>query len=138
MDALSNLIARWSTQKVGLLPPEPEFAIKHTFASIGGHATTEILALYTKIGGMSEMDAEYWRLWSLKEIEEENAAPSAYGVLFSDYLIYCWSFRLRALDGGRTEVYLDLFDNTAPRLVAESLSEFFVTYVRNPDDVLLP
>lgn len=65
------------------------------FASAGATPAADVLALYRNIGGMAYMDDEYWRLWSLDEIIEENVKRSNVGVQFSDYMMSCWHFTVR-------------------------------------------
>lgn len=140
MDALDTLITRWSTEtEHPLHPPESVEAIAHAFRAVGSHATKDVMDLYTRLGGMQDMDQEaLWRLWSLEEIVEDNTKASPYGILFSDYLISCWGYRLKAVNDDVSEVYLDSFDSTnePPRLVAGSLAEFFEKYLRDPGSVL--
>ncbi len=73
------------------------------------------------------MDNEYWRLWSLEEVAEQ--VPSEAGILFSDYCISCWEYRLRPVSLSRSAVYVDCYDGVSPRLVAASLEEFLERYV---------
>lgn len=142
MDALDTLIERWSAipdPDLGLQPPVSVEVISQTFRDLGGHATTDVLDLYTRLGGMAEMDDELWRLWSLEELVSENTKPSPYGLLFSDYLVSCWCYRLKAVNDEVSEVYVDTFESDVPpKLVARSLSEFFAAYVRDPNSVLYP
>lgn len=88
-----------------------------------------MIALYTSLGGMQEMDKELWRLWPLAEIKSENATASSSGVLFSDYLINCWCYRLKANSNGTSAVLVDHFDGAEPVQVASSLEEFLSLYL---------
>jgi hypothetical protein len=96
MKSLDQLINRWKDERLALLPAASELVIRETFGSLGYSATTDVLALYTAVGGMDEMDKVSWRLWPLTEIKNENATSSSGGVLFSDFAADCWRFRLKA------------------------------------------
>lgn len=72
------------------------------------------------------MDNEYWRLWSLEVAEQ---TPSEAGILFSDYCISCWEYRLRPVSPSQSAVYVDYGDGVPPNLVAASLEEFLERYV---------
>ena len=136
---LSALIPRWNIEGADVLPPSEPAQIETLFAQLGQPATAEVVALYSTLGGMATMDNEFWRMWSLQEIQEENQGPpSDWGVLFSDYLIHSHVFRLRTTaDGASSEVFADfLREDIAPIRVAASLREFFALYRSDPDRVL--
>lgn len=78
---------------------------------------------------MEEMDHEHWRCWPLSEIESENTTPSAFGVLFADYMASSWCYRLKAVSENTSAIYIDFFDGREPTLVANSLEQFFDAYV---------
>jgi hypothetical protein len=129
MDSIELLKKRWKAEGIELLPGEPALQVHMAFASAGATPAADVLALYRNIGGMAYMDEEYWRLWSLDEIIEENAKRSNVGVQFSDYMMSCWHFTVKAVDATRSEVWIDSLDGNGPLLVASSLSEFFDIYV---------
>jgi len=85
---------------------------------------------------MSEMDNEYWRLWSLQEITKANVKSTDAGVLFSDYCLDCYQYRLKPVSDSISEVWVEGFDYGPPVRIAESLEEFFASYIKNPDAVL--
>lgn len=111
------------------MPPEPAEAVQRVFTRLGSHATPDVLALYGALGGMRMMDDEYWRLWSLEEVGPQ--LPSERGLLFSDYCISCWEYRIKPVSAHRSAVYVDHFDGMPPALVASSLEEFLDRYVLN-------
>ena len=135
MHSLHKLIERWKNEGLILLPPEPESAVREAFAKIRATATSDVVAMYSLLGGMHEMDKEYWRLWSLSEIEKENTASAA-GVLFSDYLVSCWCYRLLPNGDDTSSVVVDYFNSDQCIRVAGSLEEFFSMYAANPYQVL--
>lgn len=134
---LPQLLQAWQRQSL-VLPPELPEKVREVFRRCGAEPTAQVIQMYSMLGGMSEMDDEHWRLWSLAEVEKENAERSPFGLLFSDYLIDSWCFRLKTGECGEMEVYLDAFDGQVPRRVAGCLQEFFTIYVRDPDRILLP
>lgn len=136
MHSLIDLLKRWQPQGVGILPPVAPAVVRDTFAAVGSVATSDVLALYARLGGMEEMDDEYWRLWSLDEVRRENAQPSQFGVLFSDYMLSCWCYRLKPNSDDTSSVLVDYFDDRKPSVVAESVAEFFDSYVADPTHLL--
>ena len=123
---LALLRSRWESEHVEPLPPEDPARVCAAFASLGAVATPDVIALYGVIGGMGQMDNAYWRLWPLDEVMGQE--PSGHGVVFSDYCISCWEYRLKAVGLGHSAVYVDYFGGTAPQMVAESLESFLEQY----------
>jgi hypothetical protein len=136
MQSLNELVNQWKTEAVALLLPENEEAIRGVFAGLGVDVTSDMIGLYKTVGGMDMMDNEYWRLWSLAEIKEENTTASKHGVIFSDYLIGCWCYRLKPMTDQTSAVYVDYFDGNEPVLVASTLKQFFDAYLVNARHVL--
>lgn len=133
---ISSLTARWKSEGVELLPPEAPSLIEEVFQFAGSKATGDILVVYQALGGMAEMDDEHWRLWSLQEIKEANGGSTEPGVLFSDYLLDCYQYRLKPVDDAVSEVWVEGFDLGPPVRIARSLEEFFASYIAAPDAVL--
>jgi hypothetical protein len=136
MRSLHKMIERWASEGLVLLPPEPESLVRATFEKVGSTATSDVISMYAILGGMRDMDKEYWRLWSLADIETDNTTSVATGVLFSDYLINCWSYRLVPNDNDTSSIVADYFDDSQCVHVASSLEEFFGLYVEDPYQVL--
>jgi hypothetical protein len=110
--------------------------VRASFERLGVSATNDVVALYEVCGGMTDMDADYWRLWSLREVEEENSENLERGVLFGDYLINSWCYRLRKINDETSAVYVDYFDGTEPEIAAPSLFEFLSCLLKQPRCVL--
>jgi hypothetical protein len=128
------LMHRWKKEGITLLPPESPQAIADAFARVGSIATRDVLEFYSEFGGMEPMDDGFLKIWSLSEIVAENRERSEFGPLFADYLISCWSFRLKPVDSERSAVYVDHHSGPKPpELVANSLSEFLAIYERDPE-----
>jgi hypothetical protein len=139
MNSLATLMSAWKTQNLRLLPPEPQERVIATFARFGVHPGDQVMKMYSMVGGFEVPDENDWRLWSLREIEAELPdARAEHGILFSDYLIGCWCFRLRPTVHGEMEVVLDECSGNVPQVVAPDLASFFDAYVLNPDGVLVP
>jgi len=80
------------------------------------------------------MDDGYLKVWSLSEIVADNDERSEYGPIFADYLVSCWSFRLKFVDSATSAVYVDHHSaSQSPELIASSLAEFLAIYERNPE-----
>lgn len=136
MKSLNILLERWIHEGVDALPPANEGSVRSTFSKFGMMPTRDVIELYGAIGGMGMMDNEYWRLWPLSEIEERLAAANEFGVLFSDYCLDCWAYRIKPNGSGSSAVYVEHFDGKSPSMVAESLEQFFDLYVANARDLL--
>ncbi len=127
------LIRRWRKEGITLLPPESPQAIADAFARVKSVATRDVLELYSEFGGMEPMDDGFLKIWSLSEIVAENPERSEFGPLFADYMISCWSFRLKPVNAETSAVYVDHHSGPQPpELVAKSLAEFLATYERDP------
>jgi len=100
--------------------------------------SADVVALYQAIGGMEIPDSRDWRLWSLAEVETQQNARAAFGAEFSDYLVGCWSFRVKPTDLEASEVYIDYGANQPPVRAAVSLQEFLEALAREPLRVLDP
>jgi len=107
-----------------------------TFARLNAIATPDVAYLYEQLGGMENMTNAYWRHWPMEEILLANKQPSAFGVLFADYLISSWAYRLKAVSDSTSAVYVDHFDGHEPTLVAGSLEQFFDNYLRSAGEWL--
>jgi hypothetical protein len=136
MNALAKLMKTWSSEGIRLFAPENKVEVCEVFASVGSHATSDVVNLYATLGGMDQMDKEYWRLWPLKEIIVANIEHSLGGVLFSDYLMHCWSYRLRPNNNDSSAVLVDYFDGNEPTVVANTIEEFLEAYVVHPTRLL--
>ena len=137
MRRLAQLFERWLSEDVRPHPPASEASVSQVFSSLGSKATTEVIELYRAIGGMDSMDNEHFRLWPLAEVQSENnEQASSKGVLFADYLIACWCYRLLPVGDERCAVYVDYCDDREPVLIAESLEAFAAARLDRPSDVL--
>lgn len=131
---LERLVARWTCEGVAPHPPEDAARVQQVFRTLGFEATPDVLALYGAIGGMNVPDDVLWRLWPLDEVVAQP--PSAQGVLFSDYLISCWEYRLLPVSAAHSAVYVDSHDGQPPRQVAPSLDAFFARYIAEGEDLM--
>jgi len=104
--ALARLIPRWTAQGAGLLPPATLHDVRVVFGRLGAVATPDVIALYGTFGGMREMAGDsYLRIWPLEEIAERPR--SDHGVLFADYLISSWEYRLSPASEDQSAVHVD-------------------------------
>ncbi len=131
MQILGDLLKSWQSEGIPLVAPETRASVCEAFARFGSQATSDVVHLYSSFGGMEEMDKEYWRLWPLAEVGSENTQTSRSGVLFSDYLMSCWSYRLRPNADDTSAVLVDYFDDREPVVVANTLEQFFEAYATN-------
>lgn len=138
MHVLETLIHCWTEQNVGLQPGCAKHEIEATFSQTGSKASTDVISLYSAIGGMLEMENEAcWRLWSLTEIVVENSEPSPYGVQFSDHMIFSCRYRLKYETESRSSVYVDYSDPKAPpRKLFNGVEEFLTAPATEPGALL--
>jgi hypothetical protein len=136
MRSVNVLIERWRREGTVVLPPISAEHVRETFAALGSVATADVVALYGLLGGMENPDDAVWRPWPLAEVRAQKLNRSAYGVLFSDYMVDCWGYRLRPRDNETSAVLIDRFGEHEPAVVAHSLSAFFDAYVADADVLL--
>ena len=140
MEIFSAFKNKWVKEKINVHPGREEIDIIECFEKFGVTPTKDLIALYETLDGKDEMDEEYFRLWSLKEIIEENGSEREiertlkYGVLFGDYLVNCWCYRINK----NGEVLIDDFtDGHEPKLKSGSVVEFFQLMLNDPDEALI-
>jgi hypothetical protein len=133
---LAVLLPKWVAENSGCLPAEETTRISKVFENLSSLATSDVIYLYSALGGMENMDGEYWTLWDLNRVEADNSEKSDFGLLFSDYLMDCWQYRIKANDNDTSAVYLDRNDNSEPLLIAKSLLEFFQRYIEDATNLL--
>jgi hypothetical protein len=133
--SLETLVTRWKSEDLGALPPYGEAIVRSTFLVTGIEPSKDLLHLYCVVGGMEAPDDELWRLWPLSDVENRKSDANEFGVLFSDYLLDSWAYRVKPNDTNTSAVYVDYFDGRT-FLVAETLDQFFDMYVENADRLL--
>ena len=138
MHALVELLARWRNEGLDLAEPVSAAQVQAVFSKLGATATPDVLAMYAAIGGMHEMNRELWCLWPLELIERENVESSPDGVLFSDYMINSWCYRLKNNGDGTSAVWVDPPDGSPSVPAARTLAEFFELYKTDATQLLDP
>ena len=136
MRNLDRLVQRWDAEGSRVVSPSSRAETLAAFRAIGHEATADVVALYERCGGMEEMDNNYWRLWPLPEIIKQNSEPSSLGVLFGDYLIDSWCYRLRPVNSEISAVYVDYFNGHSPVEVAPSVEAFLESLLADPEELL--
>lgn len=136
MKDLELLIQRWKAEKSLVRPSEQAKDVVAAFSAVGYSATADVIALYECCGGMDQMDNQYWRLWPLQEVIQENVKAPGGGALFGDYLISSWAFRLRPISTEVSAVFVDHFNGGELFEVAPSLAAFVSGLLRDPVDML--
>ena len=140
MNIFETFRDKWIKQKLDVHPPKDEQSILDCFKIFGISASKDLLYLYSTMDGKDCMDEEYFRLWKLNEVFEENSSRSEiertkkYGVLFADYCVNCWCYRINA----NGEVLIDYFtEGKEPEIRAGSITDFFQLMANSPDEALL-
>jgi hypothetical protein len=134
--SLEILVKGWMTQDLRALPPYGEAIIRSTFLEAGIEPAKDLILLYGTIGGMHVPDDELWRLWPLSEVSDRKLEANEFGILFSDFLLDSWIYRVKPNDEYTSAVYVDYVNGKDPLLVAETLEQFFDKYVVNAHRLL--
>ena len=139
MNILDTFKNKWIIEALDIHPGRDEKSIVNCFESFGVSPTKSLLALYQALDGKDCMDDEYFRLWSLEEIMKDNnnvdeiARTLKYGVMFADYCVNCWCYRINK----NGEVLIDYFiEGKEPILRSNSLLDFFHLMLKDPDKAL--
>ena len=140
MEIFQKFRSKWTTDDLGVHPGQNERVIIRCFKGLGLTPVKELLSLYEIVDGKDDMDGEHFRLWPLNEIVKEHEhlqdkeRALKYGVIFGDYCIDCWHYRVN----GNGEVLVDYYDEeNEPEIRARSLVEFFILMDTDPDEALL-
>ena len=105
-DVLGSLVSRWTSEKdVQPRPPAQADEVRTVFERLGSVATSDVIALYTAIGGMDGCCDEGWRFWPLDEVTAQK--PSEHGVLFADWMCASLEYRLVPSAGSCSGVQVD-------------------------------
>jgi hypothetical protein len=74
-----------------------------------------------------------WALWPLERIITENSTYQRPYILFADYLInshlYCFNYATERT----SSVHVDYFDGQEPKRVADTVLEFFESYLADAE-----
>jgi len=136
MNELRQVVAKWLSEAVEEVPPESATNVRATFALMGHTASSDLIALYEQIGGMQMMDNNHFRLWPLAEIRQESEAPALQGVLFADYLLDSWRYRVLPVSESESFVYVDYCDEKPPIPLGKNLNDFLWCCLNEPNAVL--
>jgi hypothetical protein len=129
-EALARLLPRWHAEGADLLPPVPASDVRGVFRRLGAVATPDVIALYGAVGGMRCMDDSYFCLWSLEQIAAQERSDS--GLVFADYLISSWEYRLVPTLENQSAVCVNHFNGTPPG-VGPTLEAFLITMENDPE-----
>ena len=135
MKSLEILARKWASKDIGAFPPYGEAILRATFLAAGIEPSSDLIRLYGLIGGMEVHDDTLWRLWPLSDVDDRIADANEFGVLFSDYLLDSWAYRVKPNDSNTSAVYVDYFDGRT-LLVAKTIEQFFDMYMENADRLL--
>lgn len=132
--AIDDVLWKWRTEGINLLPPLPEADVIATLNKIGRRYSSDVVALYCATGGMKdgETDSHVWALWPLDRVVAENYSYSRPYILFADFLIDSHLYCFKCEGDERSSVCIDYFNGEEPERVADNIDEFFNVYLRNP------
>lgn len=136
MEALKILIRKWQSESVPLMPSCGTYLVRATFLGTGIEPPKDLVTLYSLIGGMEDTDDTLWRLWPLSEVDGRKLDANEFGVLFADYLIDSWAYRIKPNNTETSSVYVDYYDGRDSVLVAETLEEFFNALVEDAEKLI--
>ena len=134
MIALQTALKRWDRDGVRLLPTEEEAVVIASLNQTGRKVSRDVIDLYCLTGGMENGrdDAFGWSLWPLDRVVSETLSYKPPHILFADYLInsHCYCFKYQSEK--TSSVHVEFFGGEEPRLVANSVAEFFELYLNDP------
>ena len=140
MDIFEKFKEKWVHKKLDVHPGKDEQTIIECFEKFGVTPTDDLLALYKALDGKDCMDEEHFRLWTLEEVLTDNSSERElertlkYGVLFGDYCVNCWCYRISK----NGEVLVDYFSgDDEPIKRSNSVLDFFQLMEKDPDEALL-
>ncbi|MCJ8313209.1 MAG: hypothetical protein HRU38_16035 [Saccharospirillaceae bacterium] len=138
MNIFETFRVKWIKEELDVQPGCDENNIIKCFEIFGITPHKDLILLYSTLNGIECMDDEYFTLWTLKQIIEENSSDSEleralkYGVSFGDYCVNCWEYRVN----NKGEVLIDYDNNREPILRSNSVSDFFELMRLNPNKAL--
>jgi len=137
VNSLESTIREWQQSRLSLLPPNSETSVHAALNATGRKYSRDVVDLYCRTGGMADeqSDNRCWSLWSLNRIVAENLGYQRPYILFADFLIHSHLYCFKYENPERSAVCIDYFNGQEPRVVAESVSEFFNLYVRGDDSL---
>jgi hypothetical protein len=137
VNSLESTILGWQQSGLTLLPPNSEASVHAALNATGRNYSRDVVALYCSTGGMADdqLDSRCWSLWSLDRLVSENLRYQRPYLLFADFLIeshlYCFKYETPE----RSSVCIDYFNGQEPRVVSNTVSEFFDLYVRDAESL---
>ena len=137
MNSLDTTIREWQQSGLTLLPPNSEASVLAALNATGRKYSRDVVVLYCTTGGMADeqSDSKCWSLWSLDRVVSENIRYRRPYLLFADFLIgshlYCFKYE----NPECSSVCIDYFNGQEPRVVSNSVSEFFDLYVRDGESL---
>jgi len=138
MNIFETFKKRWENENLDVYPPKDEESIIECFEQLGLFPSTDLLELYKTMDGKGCMDLEMFELWPLDRIIEENSSEKErekakrFGILFADYSLWCWAFRVNS----KGQVLIDNYDGNEPEIKANSVKEFFELMLKDPDEAI--
>jgi hypothetical protein len=126
---IERAVERWRRTNIPLRPPFYQAAIEDAFSRIGRPCSADVARLYRVTGGMDEaIDSTGLYLWPLGKVISARREQAGEDVAFGDCLIDCFRFDFHFEDVERSSV----FGGYERRRLADSVEDFFDTYLRDP------
>ncbi len=129
---LEKVKEHWKLERLKLAEPLSENEIIAVFAELGILLSSDVIEVYSNLGGFDEndMDSECLTFWTIEKIQRENEANSEY-VYFADFLIdsHQYAFKYENPDISSIHVY---YSENAKYKIANSFTDFFELYLKNP------
>jgi hypothetical protein len=128
IEALAKLDRRWRNQGVELESALDRVRVEERFATAGRRVSSDILALYSSIGGMidGQMDDNNFSLWTLDHAVERNREFGSEHWFFADCLIDSQLYATRIDSIEESSVLKFLTVDYGPTEIASTVEEFFV------------
>lgn len=134
-----EVLRKWESQGVSLLPPHDRSTVISALNSTGKKYSTDVVDLYCVTGGMQDCgsDNHFWSFWSLEQLVKKNGEWTQPNILFADFLIDSHFYCFRYDCDESSSVCIDYVNDGTPEIVAGSVREFFDHYLNNPGSLAM-
>lgn len=130
-ETLDRCITSWRGKGLRLGDPIAPHTIVDAWKTFGHKLSSDVVKLYTTIGGFADYDqwdGNFWNLWPWDHLIERNREdPYASGVVFCDHSLEVCTWVLKYESPSTSSVWLGDVYETAP-----SLAAFFQRYLTDP------
>jgi hypothetical protein len=136
-EVLDRVRSRWRNEQLILAPPMGERELLERFLTLGVNANSEILKVFSTLGGFADddLDSECLTFWTVDKILTENqrgwVMDRSY-IHFADFLIDSHTYAFRINDSALTAAVYCHWDSNYIVKICDSFEAFFDFYLFDP------